>query len=170
MAKQSNLTRVKAVLDGENEGFQNYFSHFFRLLGQERPVLPAILAYQFHLTETAHHRALYGMLCRLHGCDTALARSVIDKQHMTREKFQELFGSVAGVAIASETRSLLAKAESNRDKMIHGKTVTDSQMWSAIFALLDYSVDLNNKVWEIAEFEPFGDMRGSTGKKNGAPL
>lgn len=170
MAKKSNRDLLFEKIDGQSEGFGNYFFNFRKLFEVDSPVLPAALAYEFHLIELAHHRLLYGALCRSHGADVDLAWDAVSNQHMTREKFLDLFSAVMGKPLRKEIRQYAMIAEEIRDRMIHGKEVRITELWTAIRSLTNYAIEMNEHCKDVAGFEPFGDMRGVVGKKGGQPL
>lgn len=54
------------------------------------------IAYAFSLLERSHNRALYAGAVKLHRADSTVAHNFIDKQHMTRKYFQNLFKNIFG--------------------------------------------------------------------------
>ena len=169
MAKKSNSQKLQESIEAGGARFSAYFEQF-GILVCEHSFLRAALAFGFHLVETAHHRILYGGLCREHGTDTALTRTAVDSQYMTRDMFRQLYQAVFAKKFPETLESTIKISEGIRDKLIHGKTVTDTEIWKAIFNLVEYAAGLNKEVWKISEFEPFGDMRGVTSRRDGPLL
>jgi hypothetical protein len=89
---------------------------------------------------------------------------------MTRSKFRELFANVVGQDIPEAVLALSKSAEGFRDKTVHGKAVSDAELWGAIQSLTAYAIALNELVKNEAHFEAFGDMRGAVGRRGGTPL
>lgn len=170
MPKPTRAHTFKVLISSESPGFRGYFSGLPLLLTGASSNLPAALAYQFHLIETAHHRVLYGCLCRMHEANSTLARNAVDGQHMTREKFRSLFESVVGKAIPNPIVVKITAAEKIRDRIVHGKSTTDSELWQAVQRLTEYAIELNKFVQNEANFEAFGDMRGVVGRRGATPL
>lgn len=170
MPKPTRSQQFERKIASETTRFRTYFSGIPVLLTGENANLPAALAFGFHLIETAHHRILYGCLCRVHEVSSTLARVAVENQHMTRSKFRELFANVVGVEISEEIQVKVKAAEDARDKMVHGKAVSDAELWRAILALTEYAIELNALVKSSAHFEAFGDMRGVTGRRGATPL
>ena len=167
MVRKTNAQSLKRFIGDGGEGFASYFSEFETLVC-EHEFLRAALAFGFHLVEMAHHRLLYGDLCRLHGAHTELARKTIDSQFMTRNMFRDLYHAVFSQKFPVTLETKIKKAEAIRDKMIHGKNVTDAKTWKAIFDLIGYARGLNEQILEISDFQPFADMRGVTSRRRGA--
>lgn len=170
MPKPTRAQLLARLIAGQSEGFRNYFWGLPRLVTGENENLPAALAYGFHLIETAHHRILYGSLCRMHDANSNLARQAVDGQHMTRKKFKELFQNVLGVEIPEPVIQRAEAAERVRDRIVHGKSASSAEIWQAIQSLVSYAIELNALVVATAGFEAFGDMRGVVGRRGGNPL
>ena len=170
MPKPTRSETYRALIRAESPGFRNYFFGVPRLLTGTNANLPAALADKFHLIETAHHRVLYGCLCRMHDANSVISRKAVDVQHMTRPKFRELFKNVIGKEIPDPILAMSKSAEDFRDKALHGKGVSDAELWSAIQSLTRYAIELNKFVKGEAHFEAFGDMRGVVGRRGGTPL
>ena len=141
---------------------QNYFEHLPGLA--EDYTWQVCLAYSFSRVETAHHMALYCGVAKKHRANTTVARSVIDSHHFTRKSYQERFKAVFGGAMPSAVLGKLNRAEKVRDKVMHGKAVTEATMRQAIVDVLDYADALNKHVNSVAGFQPFGKLRGFKGR------
>lgn len=165
MPKPTRSEIFYGKVSGQSPAFKNYFSWLPKLLTGSDTNLQAALAYQFHLIETAHHRALYGCLCRIHATNSVQAKKAVNAQHLSRAMFGELFKNVVGRAIPEGTLKKRNTAEKLRDKMIHGKHASEAELWVGIQSLTDYAIELNDLVKAKANFEPFGDMRGLVGRR-----
>lgn len=122
------------------------------------------LAYAFLKTEQAQNRALYCGVVKLHGADGEVADNAINKQHLTRDGFRLLYKNVFGHALNDSTSEKIKKAERVRDRVIHGKQVSDPDMRQAIIDVIEYAKALNKDLKAAAGFEPFGDLRGFKGR------
>ena len=95
------------------------------------------ISYMFSLVELAQNMSIYCGVVKLHKVEIALARVAIDNHHMTRAEFRRLFDAVFGKELKKSVRSKIAKAEKIRDRIVHGKTVSDADKRSAV-------VDMNS--------------------------
>ena len=124
------------------------------------------LSYLFARIELAQNKAVHGAIVKLHRVDTQLARKVIDNFHMSRKGFREVYQKVTGKTISADIIKVAEHAESIRDKILHGKSVSEADKRSAVLSALRYAHRLNEQVARDAEFRPFGDMRGFKGRAN----
>ncbi len=115
------------------------------------------MAYTFLRIEMLWNRCLYGGLVKLHRAEAGIARRVVDKQHLTREGFQKLFNVVYGAA--PDGKEDFKKAETIRDRVIHGKDVEPADLRYAIGEAIDHATALIAQVQTIAGLN-LGDMRG----------
>lgn len=122
------------------------------------------LAYCFMKIEEGHHRALYGGLIKKCKCDKKYANEVVSKEHMTREHFKNLFKNVFGKAVDAQAEKHHIAASKIRDGLIHGKTMSQAQLRSALSESLTYIQIVNDQVKGIASFEPYGRMQGVLSK------
>jgi hypothetical protein len=60
-------------------------------------------------------------------------------------------------------------AEVVRDRSVHGKGVAEPEARQAIGDALDYASALDAYVFGLADFHPFGDMRGFKGAAASLP-
>jgi hypothetical protein len=144
------------------DGLKNWFSSLPSLL--ESFPYDISIAYLFLRVEQVQNLALYCGLVKLHQADTGLARKAVETQHLTRDGFLALYASVFGKPFSNETRGKIVAAEKVRDRVVHGKTVEDSELRKAIADVLDYAEALNTDVKEIAGFGPFEELRGFKGR------
>ena len=126
------------------------------------------LAYLFLRTERAQNRALYCGVVKLHRASGTVADAAVSAQYLTRDGFIDLYKNVFGHDLAKATRGKINKAEKVRDRVIHGKDVSDAEMREAIVDVFEYAEALNSDLSAAAGFKPFGDLRGFKGR--GQPL
>lgn len=122
------------------------------------------IAYLFLNTEKAQNRALYGGVVKIHKVNAEIAERAVNTQHLTRDGFRDLFKNIFGHELSSPVIAKLKEAESIRDKVVHGKKVSDSEMRKAICDILDYAESMNQEMYKQGNFKPFGDMRGFKGR------
>jgi hypothetical protein len=142
---------------------RGHFQHLPKLINDDLPYEIAI-AYCFLKVEQAQNRALYGGVVKVHRCDAEFARRLMNFQHLTRDGFRELFRNVFGRPLKDSTTDKILEAEKIRDKVIHGKEVSPSELRQAIADALAYAEDFNSEVEAVADFQPLGDMRGFKGR------
>lgn len=56
------------------------------------------------------------------------------------------------------TSDAICEAEKARDRVVHGKAFTDSELRTAIADVLSYAEAFDSEVHSIASFHPLGDM------------
>jgi hypothetical protein len=162
----SKAPSYKAVLKRHEsccDEVKNYFDLLPKLI-EEFPWEVA-LAYLFLNIEKAQNRMLYCGVVKLHRADSTLADRAVNAQHITRDGFASLFENVFGRRLTKATANQIDAAEGVRDRVIHGKIVSDAEMREAISNLLDYSEAINSEVDSLAGFKPFGDLRGFKGRR-----
>lgn len=148
------------------ESLQSYLSHF-PSLAQNYP-WDVSISYLFAQTELAQNMTVFGGVVKLHKVNTTIARSTVDRHHMTRERFRELYKTIIGNAISADALVKAKDAEKIRDRILHGKTVSDADKRKAVVSILEYGNLLNEQVFVDAGFRPFGSMQGFKGR--GVPL
>ncbi|MPQ75777.1 hypothetical protein [Hydrogenovibrio sp. JE_KL2] len=112
------------------------------------------------------NRILYGGVVKIHRGSREIAQRIVNKHHVTRDGFLILYKNIFGKPLDTEILERIKTAEKIRDKVIHGKNVSDSEIREAIVDVLEYSQLLNNGVKSDAGFYPFGDMRGFKGRSS----
>jgi hypothetical protein len=141
---------------------QKYFGHLPKLV-EDFP-LDVTLSYVFSQIELAHNLTLYCGVVKLHRANAVLARNAIDNQHLTRDGFRERFVVVFGKAVPDSTVKKLTRAESIRDRVMHGKSTTSEQKREAIALVVEYAHEFNEFVHSIAKWRPIGELRGFKGR------
>lgn len=140
-----------------------YFEHLPKLV-EELP-LEVCLSYMFGQVELAQNLTLYCGVVKLHRANATVARNAIDANHLTRKGFEDLFERVFGRRLTDTVVAPLRDAEKIRDRVMHGKRVTEAQKREAIVKVLDYAVKYNAQVSSLAGFQPFKkDLRGVKGR------
>ena len=62
-----------------------------------------------------------------------------------------------------ETIAKIESAQKTRNKILHGKTVSDADKRRAIISILEYAEAFNEEVSAVAGFRPFGSLQGFRG-------
>ena len=144
------------------ENLRAYLSHFPNL-ARDYP-WDVSISYLFAQTELAQNMTVYGAVVKLHRVNSTIAKSTVDNHHMTRTRFRELYKITMGKDISEEAITKAKGAEKIRDRILHGKTVSDSDKRKAVISILEYANLLNEQVFEDAGFRPFGSMQGFKGR------
>jgi len=145
---------------------QDYFSYFEELAnGYPWEVT---IGYLFTYVELAQNMTIYCGVVKLHRVESRLARRAVEAYHMTRPGFRDTYRVVFGQPIPQKLIAKIKEAEGVRDKIVHGKSVSDQNMRKAVIDILDYAEALNEEVYDFAKFRPFGPLRGFKGRA--APL
>lgn len=163
MANIPTYIALQKCYDSKSAEVKSHFGHLPQLIAGALPYEIAI-AYVFLKIEQAQNRALYGGVVKVHRCNAEFARRLMNFQHLTRDGFKDLYKNVFGRTLPKATADLMTDAESSRDKVIHGKDVTDSELRGAIADVLAYAEAFNSEVNDVAGFKPLGDMRGFKGR------
>ncbi|MCA8834222.1 MAG: hypothetical protein K8953_03965 [Proteobacteria bacterium] len=125
--------------------------------------LDVLIPYLFMKVEQAQRMTLYAALVKKYKIDKDLASTALDDLYMTRKKFLELYETLAGNPIKTETIEFAKEAEEFRDNILHGKTVEEEDKAYAACAIFRYSILFNEQVNKDFGFQPFGSMRGFKG-------
>lgn len=141
---------------------QRYFQHLPKLA--EQFPWDVCLAYLFSRVELAHSMALYCGAVKLHRVNPALARLAIENTHITRERFGELFTAVFRQPLKKDVTDLIGEAQEVRNRIMHGKAVTEGNKRKATVDVLRYGRAFNDSVDQMAGLRPFGDLRGFKGR------
>lgn len=158
---------VNKINSSSNE-VQSYFFPIVELI--ENYYWEVSLGYMFTRLEQAHNRVLRGGAVKIHSVNNTIATKYVDDQHITRREFSRLFKNIVGVSMPDELATILRDAEKIRDRVLHGKSVTDGEKRKAIVFLIEYSEKMNQILQARARFKPFKyDQRGFAGRKNTLP-
>ncbi len=156
---------LRNLFDTFNEDVKAFFSEFGPLVESDF-TLQVILSYTFFRIEQGQHVTLFCGARKLHKTDADLTWQAIDSQHMTRDSFQRYFANIFGVALPGDVREIITPAETTRDRLMHGKTVSEPLLRDAISRTLHYADQLNRFLETCnVGFRPFcGDLRGFVGR------
>jgi len=122
------------------------------------------ISYVFTKVETVKHFTLYKGLLKRHRTDAQLTWDLLDKDHMSRSRFLDLYRIIFDEPIPSLITAHLAAAETVRDRVAHGKGVTDAQARFCLMEAFAFAQDFNDHVASSAGFRPFGEGRGIRGR------
>lgn len=156
------IVSLKALFKSAPAEVQFYFEHLPSLL--DGYPLDVALAYVFARVELAHNMAIYCGTVKIHKVDAQLARPAVDRHHMTREGFRELFASIYGQKINTAAQKYNKEAEAIRDKVMHGKPVKDQDKRMALSRVIHYAVKLNEQTSQVANLKLFGRLQGFKGR------
>lgn len=163
MNAPANYLQVLTHFQAKPQEVREYFPSFEALV-KDYP-WDVSVSYVFSRVEAAKHSAIYCGIVKLHWTDSAMTRELIDKDHMSRGRFRELFDIVFGKPIRKELLQKLSEAEKIRDKIAHGKKWDAGQARKALKDVFDFASDFNEFLQETAGFKPFGNLRGFKGRK-----
>ncbi len=143
------------------EEIRSYFSDFPDLVaGFDWDVS---ISYMFSRVELAHNNTIYCGVVKLHRVDNDLASTAVDDWHMTRNGFRDLYETIFGKKLKKTVSQRIEAAEKTRDRIVHGKRVSEEDKRKAVINILEYSEAFNAEVHNIAGFKPFGSLRGFKG-------
>ena len=168
MPVPGNYIGLKKVYDDLDCEVQNYLGKLEPLLTNGKNYEIA-LAYCFMKLEEGHHRALKCGLVRIHRCDSAKVDAELEKQHFTKEKYAEIFKNVFSANIPQKAASHLKRTQGIRNKIIHGKSTTDSERREAIFFAVEYMKCLGDFVKKKTQKNPYGNLTGLRGSMDLLP-
>ena len=162
----ANYIQLLSKYNGMSKHVRDYFIDLPALVQDFEYVVP--ISYVFSRIETIKRRTLYGGLVKLHRTNGVLTSSLLDREHITRKRFRELFKIVFDSAISEAILKKLSEAEAVRDKVAHGRPLTAAEARECIAGALEFSEEFDEFVSTTAHFRPYGDMRGFKGA--GEPL
>jgi hypothetical protein len=163
MPNAANYIQVLNHFKNSHADVRNYFHAFPELVEKYSWDVP--IAYVFSRLERAKHETIYCGIVKLHRTDSSMTRELVDKDHMSRGRFRELFKTVFGKPLSKALLDKLSEAEAVRDKVIHGKKWTEAQARTSLIDVFDFATGFNDFVEEAGKFRPFGDLRGFKGRK-----
>ncbi|MCB1611884.1 MAG: hypothetical protein KDI60_09035 [Xanthomonadales bacterium] len=167
MQSPANYKQVLNRFQELPKEIQEYFPSFAELV--ESYSWDVSLSYVFSRVEAAKHTTIYCGIVKLHWTDSALTREFIDKDHMSRGRFRDLFKIVFGKPMTKELLASLSEAESIRDRVAHGKSWSEPQARKALIDIFNFAEGFNALVYSLAGFRPFGQLRGFKGRKQALP-
>jgi len=153
---------VVREFEGCSDEIKSYFEHFISLT--KTYPWDVVIAYLFSRVELAQNMIIYCGCVKCHRVDAELARTAVNEQHMTRRGFREFYKSIFGTALPREMASKLGHAEEIRDKILHGKPVSEEDKRKAVVDIIRYAEITNDKLNTAAGFKPFGSLKGFKGR------
>ena len=142
---------------------QSYFDSLDSLI--QDYIWPISIGYLFHRTELSNNMALYCSAVKLHHCDPRMADLAIDNTKITRFTFKGYIQTLLNVKFPQPIWKYLEDAALIRNKVVHGKKVTELENRAATTYLLHYAEQFNTFINRNAGFKPFSpDLRGFTGR------
>jgi len=141
---------------------RSYFTHFPTIA--EKFPWDVSISYLFSLVELAHNMTIYCGVVKLHKVNSDLARKAVDEHHMTRGEFKILYKTIFSKDLKQTIAARVAEAEKTRDRILHGKRVSEADKRKAVVGILEYAEALNKEMYEIAGFKPFGPLKGFKGR------
>lgn len=157
---------IRNLHQGCSRPVQTFFPDLPHLVESEFN-LDIILAYMFFRLEQGQNQVLFCGARKLHKTDAELTWTALDVHHLTREGFLGLFRNIYGFELDQEARECIVPAERIRDRLMHGKEVSDPDKREAISRVLYYAERTNIQLSQTAEvaLTPFtGDLRGFIGR------
>lgn len=162
----ANYRQLLTAFEGKPQGIRDYFSDFPSLV--EDYDWPVSVAYVFMRIEALKHTVLYCGIRRLHRADAEMTWDMLNKDHMSRGRFRELFEIAFGKPIDKPIVDKLGAAEKMRDRVVHGKALSDADMRTGLRDAFDFCEAFDEFVYDAGGFRPFGPLRGFVGR--GKPL
>jgi hypothetical protein len=162
MTTPSNWRGVVAKFNGLDPKVREYFSHLPGLA--EHYPWEVAISYLYARVELAHNMLIYCSVVKLHRVHTEIASKGINNHHMTRDGFRTLFQTVTGKSIRADTLAKISYAEGVRDRLLHGKSVSEEQKRKAVVDILDYAIAFNADAHVCCGIKPFGKLKGFKGR------
>ena len=100
----------------------------------------------FSIVEIAHNMTVYCGVAKRHRVNSDLARTAVDNHHMTRDGFKDLFKAVFGKPLGKLVVEKFKQAESVRDRILHGKTVSELEKRQAFIDILEIGYPLRSRI------------------------
>ena len=128
------------------------------------------ISYVFSQIERAKRMTLYCGIVKLHWCEASLTRSLVDREHLSRARFIELFETIFGNPTPKILVMQLREAETIRDRATHGSSNwTEADARQCLIDVIDFAVGFNEFVEQQAGFRPFGKLQGFRGRGTALP-
>lgn len=162
----ANYKQLLAAFEGKPKSIRKYFSEFPSLVEDYEWAVP--VSYVFLKIEAVKHTTLYCGIRRLHRADAEMTWELLNKDHMSRGRFRELFDVVFGTPIEKPILEKLNAAERMRDRVVHGKSLPDADIRTGLRDAFDFCEAFDDFVHGVGGFRPFGPLRGFVGR--GKPL
>ncbi len=172
--KQDLLDRYEELPQDTVHWYFSSFPIFVKALGRNKHSLSVLILYLFMRVELAQLNLLYFLMIEKCNLDRDVVKEQLNKLRINRDDFVCLYEILVKKPIHPHTDNIIREAQEDRNTIIHSKDlgikVKDKE--KAIMSIFEYSVLLNNQVYEDLnfEFEPFGkkDEFKSKGKPSNA--
>jgi hypothetical protein len=166
LSMPANYRQLLGVFNSKPKNIRDYFVAFPDLVEDCEWEVP--VSYVFLKIERVKHMTLYVGIRRLHRADAEMTWDLLNKDHMSRGRFRELFEIVFGKAIEKPILDKLSAGEKMRDRVVHGKNISAAEMRTGLKDAFDFCETFDGFVYRTAGFRPFGELRGFVGR--GKPL
>ena len=171
MTKSKTPRSYKDVIKHFNESSEDvqwYFQDLENLVAEY--AWQVSIGYVFSQIERAKRMTLYCGIVKLHRCDASLTQTLIDREHLSRTRFIDLFGTVFGEPIPMDLIGRLKEAETIRDRAAHGsKDWREADARQCLVDAIGFAEGFNKFVYEQAGFRPFGKLQGFKGRRVALP-
>ena len=162
MEYPQNKTQLIRVFESQPNEIKSYFGQSPELI--KNFSWDVSISYIFSRIEIVKRTSLYCGLVKIHWTQPALTRSLLDKEHITRARFKDLFRVIFDKQISPEILAKLSRAEAIRDKVAHGKSLTQAEARQCIADALGFANDYSYFMLETLGSSPFADLRGFKGR------
>ncbi len=156
MAK--NYKEIINKFQNASKRIQEYFPDFITLVNSYK--WEVSVSYIFSRIEYVKHLTIYCGIVKLHKCEAKLTWKMVNNEYMSRTRFKELFEIVFDKKIQETIMNKLEKGERIRDKIMHGKDLNDAEIRDGLVNTIDFIIEFNDYIFELARFRPFGSQRG----------
>ena len=160
-----NRKQILNKFDDLPKDVQDYFKPLREII-EDFP-LDIAISHMFSRVERAHTMTLYCGATKCHRVNKDLALKAVSGVYMTREKFGKLYKEIFGKELSPKVAGKIEDAKQVRDNILHGKPnaiVHERLERKAICDILEYAEAFNEEVNVVAEFKPFGSLRGFKGR------
>ena len=147
---------------------RTYFEAVTELI--ERYEWDVAISYTYSRMEIIKRRALFVGLVRKHSADAEYTDRALDREFLTRARFKQLFSIIYARDIPKENFEILERGEAIRDRVAHGKKLTDAQARQCLADAFHFADRLNEFVFECVKTRPIGSLQGFKGAASSLPL
>ncbi len=139
----------------------------FKEFRKNRHILNIIIFYICMRIELAQRMTLRCDAIKRHNVNVKIADETFYDTELRRKAFFARYKRLTEKSISDETKAIIESTRLLRNSIIHGddKDVTPMEKETAIYSLLEYADSLNEEVFEISGFKPFGDLTGFAGSR-----
>ena len=159
----ANYKQLLSAFRAKPKSVRNYFVDFSSLV--EDYEWGVSVSYVFARIEAVKHTTLYCGIVKLHRCNSELTWEMLNKDHLSRGRFWDLFQVVFGKRVPQPILDKLSSAEKMRDKVAHGKRQPDADIRTGLRDAFEFCEVFNDFVYSVGGFRPFGDLRGFAGPR-----